>query len=865
MNLGTRYNPGEIESRIYENWENKGYFKPQIDKSQKPYTIVIPPPNVTGQLHMGHALDDTIQDVLIRYNRMKGVPTLWLPGTDHASIATEVKVVEKLAKEGKTKEELGREGFLKEAWAWKELYGGRITTQLRKLGCSCDWSRERFTMDEGLSHAVEYVFVKLYEKGLIYQGKRIVNWCTHCKTSISDNEVEYEADKSHLWHIRYQVEGTNDYVVVATTRPETMLGDTAVAVHPEDERYASIVGKNVILPIINKPIPVVADTYVEKDFGTGAVKITPAHDSNDYELGLRHNLEVISVINEDGTIADGYDKYTGMTREEARVAIVKDLEEIGALVKTEDYEHNVGKCYRCKTIVEPYASKQWFVRMEELAKPAIEAVRNKETRFIPERFEKIYMNWMENIRDWCISRQLWWGHRIPAYYCDKCGKTIVQMGHPVECECGGKLHQDEDCLDTWFSSALWPFSTLGWPDKTEDLEYFYPTTTLVTGYDIITFWVSKMIFSAIEHTGKVPFKDVFIHGLVRDAQGRKMSKSLGNGIDPLEVMKEYGTDALRFSLIQNIAPGNDIRYIPEKVEAGRNFANKLWNASRFSLTYIEKMPNAKIEETKLYPEDKWILSKLSHTITNVRDNIEKYEIGVALNEIYDFAWSDFCDLYIEMAKPRLYNELSEGYESAVATLKYVLTNILKLLHPYMPYITEEIYSNLETDDEALIIAKYPDAKYNFEQDEKFEEELIEAIRDVRNARSNAGLTNSKKINMTIHSDRYLDNINKSVEMLKKLLSIEELKIEKTEGIEGTSIHTQNIDIILDLSVGVNKEEQNAKIQAELDKAKAELKRAEGMLANEKFVSKAPAALIEAEKEKVKKYTELITKLESSLK
>ena len=865
MNLGTRYNPGEIEERIYQNWEEKGYFKPQIDKTKKPYTIVIPPPNVTGQLHMGHALDDTIQDVLIRYNRMKGIPTLWVPGTDHASIATEVKVVEKLAREGKTKEELGREGFLKEAWAWKELYGGRITTQLRKLGCSCDWSRERFTMDEGLTRAVEYVFVKLYEKGLIYQGKRIVNWCTCCRTSISDNEVEYESDKSHLWHIRYQVEGTDEYVVVATTRPETMLGDTAVAVHPEDERYTNIVGKNVILPIINKAIPVVADTYVEKDFGTGAVKITPAHDPNDYELGLRHNLEVISVINEDGTIADGYGKFTGMTREEARTAIVKELEEIGALVKTEDYEHNVGKCYRCKTIVEPYASKQWFVKMEELARPAIEAVKSKETKFVPERFEKIYMNWMENIRDWCISRQLWWGHRIPAYYCEKCGKTIVQMGQPVECTCGGKLIQDEDCLDTWFSSALWPFSTLGWPDKTEDLEYFYPTTTLVTGYDIITFWVSKMIFSAIEHTGQVPFKDVFIHGLVRDAQGRKMSKSLGNGIDPLEVMKEYGTDALRFSLIQNIAPGNDIRYIPEKVEAGRNFANKLWNASRFSLTYIEKMPNAQINEAKLYPEDKWILSKLSHTITNVRENIEKYEIGVALNTIYDFAWSDFCDLYIEMVKSRLYNESSEGYEPAIATLKYVLVNILKLLHPYMPFITEEIYSNLETEDEALIISSYPEPKYVFESDEKFEEELIDIIREVRNARATAGLTNSKKINMTIYSQNYLENIQKSGDMLKKLLSLEELTIAPISGLQGTTIHTHNIDVVLDLSVGVNKEEQIAKVKAEIEKAQGELKRAQGMLANEKFVSKAPAPLIQAEKEKVQKYTELIAKLEESIK
>ena len=865
MNLETRYNPENIEERIYKNWESKGYFKPVIDKSKKPYTIVIPPPNVTGKLHMGHALDNTIQDILIRYNRMKGVPTLWVPGTDHASIATEVKVVEKLAKEGISKEQLGREGFLKEAWKWKEEYGGSITTQLRKLGCSCDWSRERFTMDDGLSHAVEYVFVKLYEKGLIYQGKRIVNWCTHCKTSISDNEVEYEADKSNLWHIRYKVEGTDDqYVIVATTRPETMLGDTAVAVHPEDERYFDIVGKNVILPIINKRIPVVKDTYVEKEFGTGAVKITPAHDPNDYELGLRHNLEVISVINEEGIISEGYGRFSGMTREEARIEIVKELESIGALVKTEPYEHNVGKCYRCHTIIEPYASKQWFVKMKPLAEPAIKAVKNGETRFVPERFEKLYMNWMENIRDWCISRQLWWGHRIPAYYCDKCGETIVSADHPTTCKCGGNLTQDEDCLDTWFSSALWPFSTLGWPEKTEDLEYFYPTNTLVTGYDIITFWVSKMIFSAIEHTGEVPFKDVFIHGLVRDALGRKMSKSLGNGIDPLEVMKEYGTDALRFSLIQNIAPGNDIRYIPEKVEAGRNFANKLWNASRFSLNYIEKNKDVEINESELYPEDKWILSKLSHTIIETRENIEKYEIGVALNSIYAFAWSDFCDLYIEMAKPRLYNENGEGYLAAVATLKYVLTDILKLLHPYMPYITEEIYSNLLTDKEALMISNYAEPKYNFEEDEAFEEELIEVIREIRNIRANAGLTNSKKIDMTVNSNRYAANLEKSIEMLKKLVSAENIYLKDTTEIEGTAIHTHNIDVVLDMSGAIDKEEEKAKLLAELKKAEDELKRAESMLANEKFVSKAPAALIEAEKEKVTKYTEIITKLKASL-
>ncbi len=863
MNLDTRFDPSKIEDRIYKNWEEKGYFKPVIDKDKKPYVIVIPPPNVTGQLHMGHALDDTIQDVLIRYHRMKGDPTLWVPGTDHASIATEIKVVEKLAKEGKTKEDLGREEFLKEAWDWKKLYGGRITTQLRRLGCSCDWSRERFTMDEGLSEAVEYVFVKLYEKGLIYRGKRIVNWCTHCKTSISDNEVEYETDKSHLWHIRYNIEGTDKYITVATTRPETMLGDTAVAVHPEDERYKDVVGKNVILPIINKAIPIVADTYVEKDFGTGAVKITPAHDPNDYELGLRHNLEVITVIEEDGKIAEGFGKFSHMTREEAREAIAEELENIGALVKIEDYEHNVGKCYRCKTIVEPYASRQWFVKMDELARPAIEAVKNKKTRFIPERFEKIYMNWMENIRDWCISRQLWWGHRIPAYYCEKCGEMVVETGHPTTCKCGGKLVQDEDCLDTWFSSALWPFSTLGWPNETEDLKYFYPTTTLVTGYDIITFWVSKMIFSAIEHTGEVPFKDVYIHGLVRDALGRKMSKSLGNGIDPIEVMDEYGTDALRFSLIQNISPGNDIRYVPERVEAGRNFANKLWNASRFSLTYIEKLENISIEEDKLYPEDKWILTKLSKVIEEVRQNIENYEIGIALNTLYDFTWSDFCDLYIEMVKPRLYNEESAGFISAVATLKYVLKNILKLLHPYIPYITEEIYSKLNTEDEALIIAKYAEAKYNFENEYKFEEELIEFIREVRNIRANAGLTNSKKIDMYISSGVYNEYLKMSQEMLIKMLSIEKLEIAKQD-VEGTAIHTHNIDAILDLSIAVNKEEQNKKIQEELKVAEAELKRAQGMLANEKFVSKAPESLIQKEKEKVVKYTELIEKLKASL-
>lgn len=862
--MENRFNPQECEERIYKAWEEKGYFKPQIDKSKKPFVVVIPPPNVTGQLHMGHALDETIQDVFIRYNRMKQIPTLWVPGTDHASIATEVKVVAKLEKEGKTKEELGREGFLKEAWEWKRLYGDRIVNQLKKLGASCDWSRERFTMDEGLSRAVEYVFVNLYNKGLIYKGERIVNWCTKCGTSISDNEVEYEEEASHLWHIEYKTEDGKRSIIVATTRPETMLGDTAIAVNPEDERYKDIVGTCVVLPLVGRKIPIIADEYVEKEFGTGAVKITPAHDPNDYEVGKRHNLEVISVIDEKGIIVDGYGKYSGLTREEARKEIVKDLEECGALIKTENYSHNVGKCYRCHTTVEPYASKQWFVAMKDLAAPAIEAVKNKEVRFVPERFEKTYMNWMENIRDWCISRQLWWGHRIPAYYCDKCGAMKVTMDKPVNCECGGHYTQDEDVLDTWFSSALWPFSTLGWPDKTEDFEYFYPTSLLVTGYDIITFWVSKMIFSAIEHTGKVPFKDVFIHGLVRDAQGRKMSKSLGNGIDPLEVIAEYGTDALRFSLIQNIAPGNDIRYIPEKVESGRNFANKLWNAARFSLNYISEVDDLAIDETELLPEDKWILSKLSNTITNVRENIENYEIGVALGLIYDFAWSDFCDLYIEMVKSRLYDKSSVGYMAAVRTLNYVLNNVIKLLHPFMPYITEEIYSNLKKDADALIIAKYPEPKYEFDREIKFEEELISLIRQIRNMRAVSGITNSKKINITVESSEYMEELEKSIPMITKMCIAENVIIGKIENSQGSVIHTQNIDVLVDMSCAINKYEELAKLNSELQKATAELNRANGMLSNEKFVSKAPEVLINNEKEKVKKYTEIIAKINESI-
>ena len=871
MNMDSRYNPHNMEDRIYKNWNDKGYFKANINKDKEPFTIVIPPPNVTGQLHMGHALDNTIQDIFVRYNRMLGKETLWLPGTDHASIATENKVVEKLRAEGKTKEELGREGFLEEAWAWKEKYGGRIIEQLKKLGSSCDWSRERFTMDEGLTKAVEEVFIKLYEKGLIYRGERIVNWCPKCKTSISDNEVEYEEQDSFFWHIRYQIEGTDKYIEIATTRPETLLGDTAVAVHPEDERYKELVGKNVILPIVNRLIPIVADEYVEMDFGTGVVKITPAHDPNDFEVGLRHNLPVINVMNEDATIVEGYGKYSGMTREDARVAIVEELKQLGNLIKVEPYKHNVGSCYRCNSTVEPYASKQWFVKMKDLAEPAIEAVRNGEVRFVPERFEKIYFNWMENIKDWCISRQLWWGHRIPAYHCEDCRHIEVSREKVEVCpKCNSAhVHQDEDTLDTWFSSALWPFSTLGWPDKTEDLEYFYPTTMLVTGYDIITFWVSKMIFSAIEHTGVVPFKDVYIHGLVRDSQGRKMSKSLGNGVDPLDVIDEYGTDALRFSLTQNISAGNDIRYMKEKVEAGANFANKIWNAARFALSYIEKQENVNIDVEKLLPEDKWILTKLNAVIKEVTNNISNYEIGVALQIIYDFMWSDICDVYIEMCKPRLYDENKAGYKEAACVLNYVLSNTLKLLHPYMPFITEEIYMNLKHDDESIMISKWPEVKneYVFVEDSKLVDEELELIRQIRNVRAENNIPNSKKSNAIICSN-FAGSILKSSDMIRKMAYIESLEILDNIDISKvsnmTAMHTQNIDVYLDLSSVIDKDKEREKLLEEKKKAESELARANKMLANEAFVAKAPEKLIANEKEKVKKYTEILEKIEESL-
>ena len=714
--MDSNFNYQKREEEIYKNWEEKGYFKCEIREGEKPFVISMPPPNVTSKLHIGHALVDAIQDVFIRYHRLKGEPTLWIPGTDHASIATEVKVVEKLKKEGKTKAELGREGFLKEAWAWKEKYGGEITQQIRKLGCSCDWSRERFTMDEGCSDAVLEVFERLYNKGLIYKGKRIVNWCPSCKTPISDTEVEYEEVPSSLWYIKYPLENSDEYLTVATTRPETMLGDTAVAVAPDDERYKKYVGKRVYLPIVGKYIPVIADRYVEKEFGTGVVKMTPAHDPNDYKVGERHNLEIINILNDDATLNENAGKYQGMTTIEAREKIVEELKEQGYLVKIEPYTHNVGSCYRCHTTIEPYISNQWFVRMQDLVKPAIEAVKNDETMFVPKRFEKMYFNWMENIEDWCISRQLWWGHRIPAYYCDKCDKITVSKTPVTTCECGGHLTQDEDTLDTWFSSALWPFSILGWPNKTKDLEYFYPNSMLVTGYDIITFWVSKMIFSGIEYMGEVPFKHVFINGLVRDAKGRKMSKSLGNGVDPLDIIRDYGTDALRLSLIQNITPGNDVRYIPEKVEASRNFVNKLWNAARFANNYIKDLDIDKPE--MLMPEDKWILTKLSNTIKNVEQNMDNFEIGIAVQLVYDFIWNDICDWYIEMIKPRLYDKENKSYKTAIWTLNYVLIAAAKMLHPFMPFVTEEVYLNLKSQKESIMLALWPKAEYEFKTKKK---------------------------------------------------------------------------------------------------------------------------------------------------
>ena len=865
------YNPKKFEDRIYQTWNDKGYFKPSKDKSKGCYSIVMPPPNITGKLHAGHALDDTIQDILIRYKRMQGLSTLWLPGTDHAAIATEAKIVKEMKEEGITKEDIGREKFMERAWEWKEKYGNIITSQVRKLGCSCDWSKERFTMDEGLTKAVQRVFIDLYNEGLIYKGKRMINWCPNCKTSISDAEVEYEEEPSHLWHIRYKVEGEDRYIIVATTRPETMLGDTAVAVHPSDERYKDLVGKNVILPIMNKKIPVIADRFVEKEFGTGCVKITPAHDINDYQAGINHDLEIIEVFDENRKMKNLVPEYEGMDALEVRPLIVEKLKEIGALVKIEDYNHNVGKCYRCHNVIEPMISDQWFVRMQELAKPAIEAVGSKQIKFIPERFEKNYFHWMENIQDWCISRQLWWGHRIPAYYCSKCGNIEVAIDKPEKCsKCGeGKLIQDEDTLDTWFSSALWPFSTMGWPDETDDMKNYFPTDTLVTGYDIITFWVSRMIVSSLKQTGKIPFENVFIHGIVRDSQGRKMSKSLGNGIDPIEIIDEYGTDSLRFSLILGISPGNDVRYMPEKLDSARNFANKIWNVSKFVLMNIESMDLSKADKNKFTYEDKWILSKLNNLKQEVKVNLDKFELGVALQKIYDFIWGEFCDWYIEMSKARLYNEECTTRIEAGYVLKTVLADSLKLLHPYMPFITEEIYTKL-TNEESIMISSWPEycEEYNFEKEEKQIEQIKNIIVEIRNIRTKMNVHPSKKSKLIFVTNKLEDAIKSSEEFIKKLGFAQEVIVKQSEeGIadNAISIIKDDVKLFIPFEELVDLKAEKLRLEEEQNKVRSEIQRAEKMLANQGFISKAPKAKIEEEQNKLVKYKEMLQEIENRLK
>ena len=870
--LEKNYNPAEIESRLYEKWENKKYFHAEVDRSKKPFTIVMPPPNITGQLHMGHALDNTLQDILIRFKRMQGYSALWVPGTDHASIATEAKVVEKIAKEGLTKESLGREKFLDRVWDWKKEYGGRIVKQLKKIGSSADWDRERFTMDEGCNKAVKEVFVNLYNKGLIYRGERIINWCPCCLTSISDAEVEYEDQAGSFWHLRYPLSDGSGYIEMATTRPETMLGDTAVAVNPNDERYKDYVGKTVILPIVHREIPIIADEYVDMEFGTGVVKITPAHDPNDFEVGLRHHLPVINVLTEDAKIVDEYEKYAGLDRYEARKAIVADLEAEGALVKIEPHDHNVGTCYRCHTTVEPRVSKQWFVKMEELAGPAIEAVKSGKTRFVPEHFDKTYYHWLENIKDWCISRQLWWGHRIPAFYCDCCNEVVVTKENKAVCpKCGKEMRQDPDTLDTWFSSALWPFSTLGWPDKTEELDYFYPTSTLVTGYDIIFFWVIRMMFSGIEHTGKAPFNTILIHGLVRDSQGRKMCKSLGNGIDPLEVIDKYGADALRLTLITGNAPGNDMRFYWERVESSRNFANKVWNASRFIMMNLDKAEVRDVDVTELTDADKWILSKVNTLAKDVTDNMENYDLGVAVQKIYDFIWEEFCDWYIEMVKPRLWNDDDTTKVAALYTLKTVLINSLKLLHPYMPFITEEIFCNL-SDEESIMISKWPEYKeeWNFAKEEKAVETIKEAVRGIRNSRTGMNVPPSRKAKVFVVSDdeQVRDIFEKGKVFFTTLAYASEVVIQSDKsGIDedAVAVLIPNATVYMPFSDLVDIDKEIERLKNEEKKLEGELKRVNGMLSNEKFISKAPEAKINEEKEKLSKYTIMMEQVKERLK
>ena len=864
--LEKTYDPSQIEDRLYRKWEEKKYFHAEVDRSKKPFTIVMPPPNVTGQLHMGHALDNTMQDILIRFKRMQGYSALWQPGTDHAAIATEVKVTEKLKEQGIDKKEIGREEFLKHAWAWKEEYGNRIVSQLKKMGSSADWDRERFTMDEGCSKAVKEVFVRLYEKGYIYKGSRIINWCPVCKTSISDAEVIHEEQDGFFWHINYPVVGEpGRFVEIATTRPETLLGDTAVAVNPDDERYTDIVGKMLELPLTDRQIPVIADPYVDKEFGTGCVKITPAHDPNDFEVGKRHNLEEINILNDDATINELGGKYAGMDRYEARKQMVADLDALGLLVKVVPHSHNVGTHDRCKTTVEPMIKPQWFVRMKEMGQAALDIIKTDELSFVPEQFDKTYIHWLENIRDWCISRQLWWGHRIPAWYCDECGETIVSRETPTVCpKCGcTHLTQDEDTLDTWFSSALWPFSTLGWPDKTPEYEYFYPTSVLVTGYDIIFFWVIRMVFSALEQTGKSPFKHVLIHGLVRDDQGRKMSKSLGNGIDPLEVIDKYGADALRLTLITGNAPGNDMRFYWERVENSRNFANKIWNATRFIMMNMEKADFTNVKLSDLTIADRWILSKVNTLAKEMTDNMEKFELGIAVSKVYDFIWEEFCDWYIEMVKPRLYNDEDETKAAALWTLKTVLIQALKRLHPYMPFITEEIFCNIQDEEESIMISKWPEYtdEWNFEADEAAVDTIKAAVRAIRNLRTGMNVPPSRKAKVYVVSAkedvRHIFESSKSFFATLGYASEVHVQEDKTgidENAVSTLIHDAAVYIPLEELVDIDKEIE--RLEKEAAKLAGEIKRASGMLANPKFVDKAPAAKVEEEKAKLAKYTEM---------
>ena len=879
MEMEKTYNPAAIEEKIYDRWLQKKYFHAEVDRSKKPFTIVMPPPNITGQLHMGHALDNTMQDILIRCKRMQGYEALWQPGTDHASIATEVKIINKLKEEGVSKEELGREGFLEKAWEWKEEYGGRIIKQLKKLGSSADWDRERFTMDEGCSKAVEEVFCKLHEKGYIYKGSRIINWCPVCKTSISDAEVEHVEQVGHFWHIKYPVAGEpGRFIEIATTRPETLLGDTAVAVHPEDERYMDLIGKNVILPLVGREIPVVGDLHADKDKGTGAVKITPAHDPNDFEVGKRHNLPEINVMNDDGTINKLGGKYAGLDRYEARKQIVADLDAQGYLCGIEDITHAVGTHDRCKTTVEPMIKPQWFVAMEEMAKPAINAIKTGELKFVPESYSKTYLHWLENIRDWCISRQLWWGHRIPAYYCDECGEIVVSKGMPSVCPKCGCTHftQDPDTLDTWFSSALWPFSTLGWPEKTEELDYFYPTDVLVTGYDIIFFWVIRMVFSGYEQTGKAPFHTVLIHGLVRDSQGRKMSKSLGNGIDPLEVIDKYGADALRLTLITGNAPGNDMRFYWERVESSRNFANKVWNASRFMLMNFEQAAGKGISIdgvslADLTQADKWILSKMNRLTKDVTENIDKYELGIAVSKIYDFIWEEFCDWYIEMVKPRLYNDEDKTKAAALWTLKTVLINALKLLHPYMPFITEEIFCNVQNEEESIMISKWPEYKdeWNFEEDEKAVELIKEAVRGIRNTRTGMNVPPSRKAKVFVvsESEEVRNIFENSKAFFATLGYASEVAVQSDKtGIaeDAVSVLIHQAALYMPFADLVDIDKEIERLTKEEDKMNKEIKRAQGMLSNPKFVDKAPADKVQAEKDKLEKYTQMLAQIQERL-